>query len=118
LIDPQTQLLLEDMLSYAQAAVRMVGDLGEAEFAADEAAFLAASRAVEIVCEAAYQVPVAQQAALPSIPWRKVIATRHKYVHGYRTLLASILRETVRRQFPDLIAELQRILNESPTDGR
>lgn len=116
--DAQTLLLLQDMLTYARSAVRIVGDKSQSDFASDETAFLASSRAMEIVCEAAYQVPVAQQAIYPSIPRRQIIATRHKYVHGYRTILASILHDTVRGRFPALIAELERILNESPTNGR
>ncbi len=42
---------------------------------------------------------------------------RNKLIHGYRTFKPAILFSTVRDQFPALIAELERILNERPKDG-
>jgi uncharacterized protein with HEPN domain len=110
-IDPQTELLLDDMLAYARTALEFTKDKTATQFAADLMLVLATTRAVEIVGEAAYQVAPDIQATLPTLPWRDAIAMRHRLVHGYRRLDARIIFATVRDRFPALIAELERILN-------
>jgi uncharacterized protein with HEPN domain len=46
-----------------------------------------------------------------------MINIRNKLAHGYRKVRADILFATVHGDLPPLIAELERILNESPTNG-
>ena len=92
MIDQQTELLIDDMR-------------------------LGIMKAVEIVCEAAYQVRPEMQARLSTLPWSEAVAVRHRLVHGYRRIDANIVLQTIRNQFPALIAELERILNERPNDG-
>ena len=72
--------------------------------------FLAVSRAAEIVGEAGSRVPIEVQAALARIPFRKAIAMRHRLVHGYGAVSANILADTVRNDFPALIAALEAAL--------
>lgn len=43
-----------------------------------------------------------------------MIDMRNKLIHGYRTVRTPVLFETVRNDLPDLIAELERLLNEGP----
>ena len=100
------------MLEYAQAAIRFIQDKSVDQFGEDFTLVLATTRAVEIVAEAAYQMDSKVQAAIPSLPWRDVIAMRHKLVHGYRKIDPAIIHETVRDEFPALVTELERLLNE------
>lgn len=72
----------------------------------------AATRAVEIVGEAASQIDPAARQTLLNVPWRQAIDMRNKLIHGYRSLQPEILYETIRDDFPPLIAELERILND------
>jgi len=110
--DPRTELLLEDMLEYARAAIRLVKDKNVDQFVEDLTLVLATTRAVEIVGEAASQVDANVQATMPTLPWREAISMRHKLIHGYRRLDPAIIFKTVRDDFPGLIAELERLLKE------
>ena len=104
--------LLLDMLEYAEKAVRILGSSNAAALERDETAFLAGSYAVQIVGEAANKVSNTGKAALPEQEWRGAIAMRHKLVHGYRARQAVVLVDTVREDFPPLIARLRAVLNE------
>jgi uncharacterized protein with HEPN domain len=102
--------LLEDMLAYAKEAVDLVGERAGLELAADRMRFLAVSRAVEIIGEAAAQTPEAARMALPMIPFRQASDMRNRLIHGYGAVSADILADTVRSDFPDLIKSLETAL--------
>ncbi|MFZ5615733.1 MAG: DUF86 domain-containing protein [Pseudomonadota bacterium] len=106
------------MLDHARAAVEIVGMSSLEEFSADRTRVLATTRAVQVVGEAANEVAAEVQRGLPSVPRRDAIAMRRKLLHGYRTVLPGIIHKTVRENFPALIAELERLLNErAKSDG-
>ena len=78
----------------------------------DLAVFLALSRAVEVVGEAANRVSDFTQNGTPEIPWGRIIGMRNHLAHGYATVNYDILWgvatihitpliENVRRLFPD-----------------
>lgn len=69
-------------------------------------------REAEVVGEVASQVPAAERALLPTPPWREATAFRNLLIHSYRRVRTAELVETVRNDFPPLIAELERILND------
>jgi uncharacterized protein with HEPN domain len=111
-IDQRTKLLLEDMLTNARLAREFVGDATIDAFAGDISSVYSATRAVEIVGEAASQVDPAVRGQLSSLPWRQAIAMRNRLIHGYRTLQARIIFETVRDDLPAVIAEIERLFSE------
>jgi uncharacterized protein with HEPN domain len=45
----------------------------------------------------------------PSIPWRRIIALRHRLAHGYWLLDQDILAEIVRTEVEPLVGALDRI---------
>jgi len=64
-----------------------------------------------ILGEAASQVSPATRAAYPNLPWRLMIDTRNRLVHGYFDINIKIIWDTVRQEFPKLTQELSRILD-------
>jgi uncharacterized protein with HEPN domain len=109
--------LLEDMLAYAREAATLVGVRPGSELLGERMRFLAASRAVEVVGEAATQVPDTVRDALPDIPFRQAAAMRNRLIHGYGTMSAAILADTVRDEFPTLTQKLEVALGGSLPDG-
>ncbi len=99
--------LLEDMLAYAREAVALAGGRSGSELAADRIRFLAVSRAVEIVGEAASQIPEDVRQALGGIPFRQAADMRNRLIHGYGFVSSDILANTVREDLPGLIAGLE-----------
>lgn len=114
MIDPKTKLLLQDMLANAKIAHDLIQGRGLDEFATTVTLLYTATRATEIIGEAASQVDPAMRGSLPSLPWRQAIAMRNRLIHGYRTVDAQTIFETIRDNFPPLIAEIERLLNANP----
>lgn len=109
-MDRRTKLLLLDMQDNAKLAITFLGARNVAEVSADLAILYAINRAVEIVGEAASKVDVHQRQQMPSIPWRDAINMRNLLIHGYDRVKVQYVVDTVRTDFPPLIAEIERIL--------
>jgi uncharacterized protein with HEPN domain len=97
---------LADMLTYAQKAKSFVGAMTPAEFQANETIYLATTRAIEIVGEAARHVPQDFQQRFPSIPWRKIVGMRNILVHNYDGADPEIVHYTATVEMAALIAQL------------
>ena len=98
--------LLEDMKADAEEAIIHLGDRDNEAVAGDRLRALALVRAAEIVGEAASRVPQDVRAQLTDIPFRSAIAMRIHLIHGYGTVSARILADTIRDDFPALIQSL------------
>ena len=63
------------------------------------------------VGEALYWVPETLLASEPGIPWRKVIALRHRLVHGYWLIDEDIIVEIARNEIEPLVSALTRLID-------
>jgi len=104
------------MLDAAQAAVRVRGDRTADELEHDEVLSLAVPHAVEIIGEAASRVSAEFCAQHPEMPWSEVTGMRHRIVHDYFAVDSRRLWDTVHHDLPELIAQLQRILESADPD--
>jgi len=114
MIDDRTAQQLRDMRQFARDAIELLAEADATALAGDKMRLYAVTRALELVGEAASQVPRDVQAALASIPWRQAIGTRHRLIHGYGSLDVALLVETVRAALPSLIVEIGAILDDEP----
>ena len=64
-------------------------------------------RNLELIGEAAAHVPEAVRAANPQIPWRLVIATRNRLIHGYLGIDDDTLWSIIIDDIPALLSALQ-----------
>jgi uncharacterized protein with HEPN domain len=71
---------------------------------------LAAVRLLEIVGEAASQVPQGERSRLPSVPWREAIGMRNRLIHAYTAVDHDVVWEVVADDLPVLIATLNEAL--------
>ena len=104
---------VRDMLRHAELAQSLAGTTGAAELMRDERTYLAVRHAMQIIGEAANQVSGEARAALPDVPWSRLVGMRHHLVHGYRGVRAEILVRTIRENVPGLIASLRRALGDT-----
>ena len=86
-------------------------------YAADRRTRRAVEREVEIIGEAARQVSDSFQEAHPEIPWRKIVAQRHKLAHEYGEIQDEILWRVATVHIPELTALLEPLLPPLPPDG-
>jgi uncharacterized protein with HEPN domain len=99
------------MLAYAREAVELMHTRKRADLDTDRALGLAILRCVEIVGEAASQIPAVIRRRYPKIPWRQIIGMRNRLIHGYDIVDYDIVWSTVADDLPPLIAELEKKLS-------
>jgi uncharacterized protein with HEPN domain len=101
---------LHDMLTYACKAVQFCANKTKSEFEQDEVLQLAATRAVEIIGEAAARIPADIQGQNPAIPWKDIIGSRHRLIHGYDRVDLDIVWTTIQDDLPTLVDQLRNLL--------
>lgn len=98
------------MRAHAQLAITYVQD--HPNWREDQFAIDAISKRVELVAEVgSYRIPRQVWADYPSIPWLQITGMRHRLVHGYDKLDLDVLGETVEHDLPQLIQEIDRLLD-------
>jgi len=101
---------LHQMLDHIEEAVVLAKDLTRTCLGTDRVLSLALLKLVEIVCEAATRVSEPVQAAHPEIPWRQIIGTRNRLIHGYDAVDFDILWDIVTADFPPLASQIKALL--------
>ena len=99
---------LRHMLDYSREAVRMVQGKTRKELDDDRQLNLALTHLVELIGEAAGQVPRATQKRYPDIPWPKIVSMRNRLIHGYDFVDYDILWDTIMQDLPPLIDTLEK----------
>lgn len=99
---------IDDMIGFAEKVIAYTDGLDQAGFVASGLNYDAAVRNLELIGEAATHVPDSVRATNPQIPWRLVIATRNRLIHGYLGIdndtLWSIIRGDIPALLPNLLA--------------
>ncbi len=103
---------LRDILEYAAKAQQFVAGVEFYAFQANEEKVLAVVRALEVVGEAARQVPAAVRARYPEIPWRDAIGMRDKLIHGYFGVDMEVVWRAVHEDLPPLRDAIPRVLED------
>jgi len=65
-----------------------------------------------LIGEAASRLEPAFRASNPQIPWRIIIDTRNRLIHGFDLIEDDIIWETLQEDLPKLIESLKQILEE------
>ena len=97
---------IDDMIGFAGKVVAYTGGLDQDGFIADSLVYDATVRNLELIGEAASHVPEVVRAAHPQVPWRMVIATRNRLIHGYLGIDNDTLWSIIASEVPALLAIL------------
>lgn len=98
---------LADMIGFGEKALAYTAGLDQMGFEGDSLRFDATVRNLELIGEAARHIPEAVRDASPDIPWRRVIATRNRLIHGYLGIDTDTLWSIVRDDLPGLLEQLR-----------
>jgi uncharacterized protein with HEPN domain len=107
--DHDDKITLRQMLDYSREAVNLMQGRNESALDDDRLLFLAATRLLMIVGEAATRLSRECRVELPQISWRQIIGLRHILVHGYDILDNPTLWTILTRDVPQLVVELERL---------
>lgn len=101
---------LRQMLDHIAEATSLAKGRTQRDLETDRVFFLALLKLVEIVGEAATRVSQPMQDAHREIPWREIIGTRNRLIHGYDAVDFDILWEIATADFPPLAEQLKSLL--------
>ncbi len=100
---------LEDMIVFAHKVLIYSEGIEQQDFVENELFYDAILRNLELIGEAATHIPDEVRSAYAHIPWRMVIATRNRLIHGYLGLDDDVLWSIVREDVPELLVMLRAI---------
>ena len=106
------RLLLQDMLESLEKIERYTAGLTFERFAQDDRTVDAVVRNLEVIGEAARQIPSEVRERYPEVPWRRVIGLRNVVVHEYFAVDMEIVWTVVRQSLPELKEALRRMMAE------
>jgi uncharacterized protein with HEPN domain len=102
-------LLIADMLEALRKIDSYTAGLDHSAFLQDEKTIDAVVRNLEVLGEAAQQIPDEFEARHPGVPWRRIAGLRNRIVHDYFGLDLEIIWQIVRNDLPPLKATLEKI---------
>ena len=100
---------LEDMIRFTEAALAYTQGFDQDAFVDSGLNYDATLRNLELIGEAARNIPEAARAQAPDIPWRQVVATRNRLIHGYLGIDNDTLWSIIRDDLPALLEALQQL---------
>ena len=105
--DREWRFYIDDMIDFAERVLAYTQGLDQAGLVADRLHYDATIRNLELIGEAATHVPEEVREANKGIPWRLVIATRNRLIHGYLGIDNDTLWSIVQRDVPALLPKLR-----------
>lgn len=109
-IPAEDLIFLGHMLEVAGWALSITEGRTRRDIDLDLQLFLAVSRAIEVIGEAANRVSDDTQSRTPEIPWRRIIGMRNHLAHRYDNIDRGILWLTVQEYVSSMIADIRRLL--------
>jgi len=103
---------LDDMIDFAGKVLAYTEGLDQAGFVASRLTYDATLRNLELIGEAATHIPDDVRAAHPAIPWRMIIATRNRLIHGYLGIDDDTLWSIIQDDVPELLSLIKALKNE------
>jgi uncharacterized protein with HEPN domain len=98
---------IDDMIGFAEKVIVYTDGLNQERFAAGGLTYDATLRNLELIGEAATHVPETVRAVYPQVPWRLIIATRNRLIHGYLGIDNDTLWSIVVSDVPALLVSLR-----------
>ncbi len=107
---------LDDMIGFAANVLAYTGRHELETFLATQITYDATLRNLELIGETATHIPAEVRERAPQIPWRQIIATRNRLIHGYLGIDDEVLWSIVQDDIPSLLDNLRALRAELDND--
>ena len=104
-IKREWKFYVSDMSGFSEKVMTYTQGLTQHGFVNNELTYDATLRSLELIGEAATHVPESVRNKHSQIPWRLIIATRNKLIHGYLGIDDDTLWSIIRDGVPDFLSE-------------
>ena len=98
------------MIEAAEAVREFVSGRTIADLNQNRMLLFALLRAIEVLGEAASKISVEARTASDGVPWRQIVATRNRLIHGYFDIDHAIIWKTATEEIPDLLTQLRLLI--------
>lgn len=95
-----------DMIGFAEKVMIYTEAFDQAGFEASTLNYDATLRNLELIGEAATHIPESIRATHSEIPWRMIIATRNRLIHGYLGIDNDTVWSIIQDEIPVLLQQL------------
>lgn len=112
-VDREWRFYLDDMIGFAEKVISYTDGLDQERFVTSGLNYDATLRNLELIGEAATNIPDEVRQKYSQIPWRMVVATRNKLIHGYLGIDNDTLWSIIQDDIPLLLSELQKLKAEN-----
>ena len=102
---------LHEMIERGERVLLYTHGLERDDFIADWRTYDATLRNIELIGEHADNIPDHVHEAHPEIPWRQIIGTRHRVIHGSMVIDDDVIWDIIQTDVPDLLPKLRRLLD-------
>lgn len=104
------RMFLEDILTSLGNIEEYTSGMDYKGFTSDKKTVDAVARNLEIIGEAAKNIPATVRERHPEIPWRRLMGLRNVVVHEYFGMDLGILWRIVREELPSVNAAVKKLL--------
>lgn len=103
------RLYIKDMIDCCEKVLSYTYGMSQNAFEASDLTYDATLRNLELIGEAATHIAPEIREQYDHIPWRTLVATRNRLIHGYLGIDNDIIWNIVESDVPDLLAMLNSI---------
>lgn len=100
---------IKDMIGFIEKVTAYTEGLTREAFLSSGLNYDATLRNLELIGEAATHIPDEVRAANPDIPWRMIIATRNRLIHGYLGIDNDTVWSIICEEMPELLRHLNQL---------
>ncbi|GAB4402543.1 MAG: DUF86 domain-containing protein [Anaerolineales bacterium] len=108
------RLYIKDILAAMESIEAFTEGMTLKAFKADDKTASAVIRKLEVIGEAAKQVPDEVRTAYPQVPWKEMAGMRDRLIHAYFGVDYRLVWTTVKKRLPQVKAQMQKILQDMP----
>ena len=98
---------LNDMIEFTEKVLSYTGGFDQTGFLKSGITYDATLRNLELIGEAATHIPDEIRTSHPEIPWRMIIATRNRLIHGYLGIDEETIWSIIQDEVPELLVMLE-----------